>query len=307
MIRNIIYLDEQKLISLLSQVLEGFTESFIKTSTTLEEENTSQKGPVASGRIVAEAIKTGQSTVEHRVLHDYAFSIFEKYLTDNDLLNLINEHTNSENVSSDKPFIKVSATAKIIDAEKIIHLLTNFNELGAAVAHTTKHDERKELLAELEQLKAQEKNNSEKQKIAEKIKVASSIESWAKDLGLWYDPEFISGLIMLIDYGFNKQLEIHQRTQGIIFSSLLKNESLRESKELIVRKYSRITERKIVVIGTITQTNIPIADSTKADEINHLKEAVINMIDHIADMEKAFSGKLSNEIVIDPIAVYVEL
>jgi hypothetical protein len=38
-----------------------------------------------------------------------------------------------------------------------------------------------------------------------------------------------------------------------------------------------------------------------------MKEAVTNLVNHIAVIEGSLSGKASYEVVIDPIAVYVTL
>ena len=39
----------------------------------------------------------------------------------------------------------------------------------------------------------------------------------------------------------------------------------------------------------------------------NLKLALQNFVSALSDVEKAFTGKLENEIIIDPIAVYREL
>lgn len=77
----------------------------------------------------------------------------------------------------------------------------------------------------------------------------------------------------------------------------------------MIRKYSRKTEKSLVVLGLVTQTAVPTNTVTAGPDFKpaNMKEAVTNMIDHIALMESSLSGKIEHEIVIDPIAVYVSL
>lgn len=39
----------------------------------------------------------------------------------------------------------------------------------------------------------------------------------------------------------------------------------------------------------------------------YLKEAVMNLVEGLSEVESEFSGKLANEIIVDPIAIYREI
>jgi hypothetical protein len=97
-----------------------------------------------------------------------------------------------------------------------------------------------------------------------------------------------------------------------LFSSLLNRELLKESEISITKKHSRETEKEFSIFGIVTQLNsksdkINILNEKNAQENSSIKESLMNMISLFTDVERTFHGKLENEFVIDPIAVYREL
>jgi hypothetical protein len=132
---------------------------------------------------------------------------------------------------------------------------------------------------------------------------------FAKQNGLYQDPKFLKHLALVTEFGFSDQLEVQQRVGAQLFSACLKRQYLRESEDLIIRKYSRKTEKILVVLGVVTQSQC--ASENTGDEVAPegmtMKEAVTNLVNHIAAIEGSLSGKASYEVVIDPIAVYVTL
>ncbi|MCP4371392.1 MAG: hypothetical protein GY797_25230 [Deltaproteobacteria bacterium] len=79
---------------------------------------------------------------------------------------------------------------------------------------------------------------------------------------------------------------------------------------MLIRKYARYTEKAFVIFGIITQSQ-DLSDEKEIDqnenEPRNLKEAIINMVSKLYEVETTFTGRLKNEIIIDPIAVYREL
>ena len=131
----------------------------------------------------------------------------------------------------------------------------------------------------------------------------------AKQAGLYQDPKFLKHLALVTEFGFSDQLEVQQRAGELLFSACLKRQCLRESEDLIIRKYSRKTEKTLVVLGVVTQSRI--GPKTELDEVAPenmtMKEAITNIVNHIGAIEGSLSGKAPHEIVIDPIAVYFTL
>lgn len=308
MIRSILYLDEQKLYSLSSQVLEGVTE-YLLTQTNSDHETTeTQKGPVGSGRALADAIKNSTTSVERRVLHDHAFSLFEKRLLESDLVTdvVVTEATPQ---SQTRSFIRVTAPASFIDAAKLTSLLGVFNRLGEALACVTNNEAIQLAHAALEDAKGKTKDRTKLAELTKQAKALTDTAQLAKSTGLYQDPKFLESLALLTDFAFDGQLEVQQRLGPLLYSTPLKRESLREPEGLMIRKYSRNTERSLVVLGVITQTAIAPRTAVAGSDFKpqNMKEAVTNMVAHIAAMESTLSGKIEHEVLIDPIAVYVSL
>lgn len=305
MIRNIIYLDEEKMYSMSSQVFEGLTDYILKEVSSVTEKSEQQKGPIASGRALADAMILGEKSLEKRFLHDHSLSLFEGRLVELDILSDIDIDSCE---GSDRSFVRIKAPASFVDAAKMNALLSSFNELGEALTHITKFSEIEGIRVELEALKTP---SNEKQIIAQIRQIErefSNTTELAKKAGLQHDSKFLKNLALITKFGFSDQLELQQRIGARLYSACLKRECLRESDSLVVRKYSRRTEKELVVLGVVTQSEaekqpVPPLGTEKTTT----KEAVTNMVNHIAAMEEAMVGKAPYETVIDPIAVYVTL
>ena len=46
---------------------------------------------------------------------------------------------------------------------------------------------------------------------------------------------------------------------------------------------------------------------TQEKKYRHVKEAIMSLVEKLSIVESTFSGKLENEIIIDPIALYREI
>ncbi|MBK7952538.1 MAG: hypothetical protein IPK02_00355 [Candidatus Accumulibacter sp.] len=308
MIRSILYLDEQKLYSLSSQVLEGLTEYLLTETSSASEESETQKGPVASGKVLADAMKRSSTSVERRVLHDHALALFEdKLLASGQVVNVVNAPGSSNQVL--KSFIRVAAPASFIDAEKLNNLLGMFNRIGEALAYVTNNENIQAAHAALEAAKTGLKDKTKLAQLTKQAKELTDAAHLAKASGLYQDPKFLENLSLLTNFAFSDQLEVQQRVDDLLYSTPLKRDCLREPEGLLIRKYSRKTEKSLVVLGLVTQTAIPTNTKTAGPDFKpaNMKEAVTNMVDHIAAMESSLSGKIEREVVIDPIAVYVSL
>lgn len=308
MIRSILYLDEQKLYSLSSQVLEGLTEYLLTETSSAKEESETQKGPVASGKVLADAMKHSSTSVERRVLHDHALALFEDQLIKSgQVVDVQNELGSSTQTL--KSFIRIAAPASFIDAAKLNNLLRTFNRIGEALAYVTNHENIRAAYAAFETAKVRLKDKTKLAQITKQTKELTDAAYLAKTSGLYQDPKFLENLSLLTDFAFSDQLEIQQRVDDMLYSTLLKRDCLREPEGLMIRKYSRKTEKSLVVLGLVTQTAVPTNIKTAGPDFKpaNMKEAVTNMIDHIAVMESSLSGKMEKEVVIDPIAVYVSL
>lgn len=75
-IRLFLYLDQEKIMSLYSQMFEGVIESFLdrKESKKIDQEN--QKGPIGSGNILSDSKENTKETTEKKILNDHNFFYF---------------------------------------------------------------------------------------------------------------------------------------------------------------------------------------------------------------------------------------
>ncbi len=312
MIKSFIYLDEQKMYSLSSQLFEGITEYVVNEDSTGTEGSETQKGPVGSGKILADVIKSSSKEIEKKFLHDYSFTVFEKYLLEQGrVLEVATPFASLEELKAsvdEFSFVKIRAKAIFNDVEKITELFSSFNTIGEALAHMGAFERINELTLELKQLKGQTKDKNQKSKLDAEYKKLTNLPTLAKEQGLYQDPKFLKNLELLTKYGFSDQFEVQQKGGEALYTSCLKREFLRENEDLLVKKYSRKTEREVVVLGVISQafsgTEPEIDD--EADYPN-LKAALMNIVEHLTKVEGSISGKQDNELVIDPIAVYFEV
>jgi hypothetical protein len=73
----------------------------------------------------------------------------------------------------------------------------------------------------------------------------------------------------------------------------------------MVRKYGRRTERDLVIVGQVARSGASCATSPKVDGDN-LRGALLNMQEAIVGIDNALYNVLSNETIIDPLAIYVQ-
>ena len=284
MIKNFIYLDEYKMYSLSSQIFEGITEYLVNTDYKEEENNDSQKGNLGSGRILADIIKDGNKTEERKYLHDYSYILFEKYLVENNKvadINILNNDLNIVESCTNTSFIKIKGKATFNDMESLVSTLKDFNKLGKAFSY-------------MNIMKG--KGNNFK-----------NTEEYAKNNGLKLEPKFIESMTTLLEYGYDKQLEIQINHKEYLFSTNIKREYLREDEKLLIKRYSRETEKEFVLFGIVTQCQETITKDDIEKNNDNIKVAIMNMVTKLTDVETSFTGKLPHEIIIDPIAIYTEL
>ena len=74
-IKSFLYLDEYKMYSISSQLFEGLTEYVVHNERRENESSETQKGPMASGRILAEILSSSEQELSKKVLHDYSYTL----------------------------------------------------------------------------------------------------------------------------------------------------------------------------------------------------------------------------------------
>lgn len=309
MIKNIIYLDEDKMYSLSSQLFEGVTEYVLNEKSYDKSESEQQKGPINSGKIVGDILKNSERNTEKKFLNDYSYTLFEKELIkENKVIVASDENSDLKKLMEEKSFIKVTAKATFNDIDSLVSTLTDFNRMGKALTYVTNYQDINSVKEELSRVQKSKDERSKISEISAKLKDISNIDKKALEAGLQHDEEFLNDLSFLLEYGFQSQLEVQMNLLNNIVSANLNRAFLRESEDLVIRKYSRQTEVEFTLFGIITQYKKEQVSPPKIEgNPKTIKEAIMNMVAHVTNLEAAFTGRLSNEIIIDPIALYTEL
>jgi hypothetical protein len=290
-IRNFIYLDSEKLRSFSSQLFEGVTEQVVSHNSEANTETEQQKGPVASGRILGDIFATERSSSELKFLEDHAYSIFESKLDELKNLTVINQSTNVTKIKN--TFVKVVSRLQLNDLAASVGVLRQFNEMGEAVWRVTN-----------ESMTIQGPSG------ITKIAPDAEAKKKAGEMGLQLHKKVAESAAFLIDINFQDLFEVSMNVEDVLISAPMKRQFLREEESLLVHKYSRMTSFEFTLLGLVTQNGAERESEEDIPEVKdaeNLKTAMRYLAQHMRTMENAFGAPLSNEIIVDPIAVYSEI
>lgn len=315
-VKSFIYLDEYKMYSISSQIFEGLTEYVISHSKNSNEDLESQEGPMGSGRVLADIISRESSTEERKFLHDYSYNLFEEKLLEEKKVLQIDSKSIVESLAKldTYEFIKVRGRLLFSDVKLLNETIDEFNKLGEALVYITNFSNLDQLKQQYSVILPQGKNRNDKAFTKQSSKRLDDLSAVAKQLGMNMDQGFLDRLRFVLNYGYKDQLEVKiylstNNEETYLFSAPLKRVFLKEEEHLIVSKFSRYSEKEFVIFGMITQSGrnqltLPIKENANPEDI---KQAISQLVLGILNLEKQFTGKIENEIMIDPIAVYREL
>ena len=312
-IKSFIYLDEYKMYSISAQMSGGITDYLMSHQKSTTEEAEEQKGPVGSGQVVADILTSEAGTQEKRHLHDYNYTLFEEGLRKSNKVLDVSAANIDENIKQidNAGFVKVRSKVVFNDMNLIKSTLENFNQIGEALAYVSNFEEMEEVRNQVEKAAENIKDRNQKAKLKQQLKNSTNIGKLAKDLGLQQDAKFLQHLVFVLDYGFQDQFIVQMPMGQCTFSADCKRDDFRENEHSLVRKYSRFSEKEFVLVGTVAQSS---GEPIDYEEVNyedakplHPKEAIMALVGAHSLIESQFSGKLENEIIIDPIAIYREI
>jgi hypothetical protein len=302
--------------SISSQIFEGLTEYVISHSKNSDKDLESQEGPIGSGRVLADIISRESSTEERKFLHDYSYNLFEEKLFEEKKVLQIDSEGVVEflNKLGTYEFIKVKGRLLFSDVKLISETIDEFNELGEALVYITNFHNLDQLKQQYSTISPQVKNRNDKAFAKQSSKRLDDLSAIAKQLGMNMEQGFLDRLRFVLNYGYKDQLEVkvylsNNSDETYLFSAPLKRAFLKEEEHLIVSKFSRYSEKEFVIFGMITQSRgsqpaLPIKESASPEDI---KQAISQLVLGLLNLEKQFTGKVENETMIDPIAVYREL
>ncbi|TLP59048.1 MULTISPECIES: DUF6414 family protein [Pseudomonas] len=301
--KNFIYLDRFKVYSLSSQLMSGVTEYILEEKQQSLQENEEQKGPVGSGRIIAEIIEKTASSVEKKFLHDYAYSLFESRLKeDNKLLDLTGlTYSDVLGSVSHGQLVKVKGKAKIVDYLEVVRSLKAMESIMPSLGVVTSNDERTLLAENLDSL-----SGAAKSEAIGRLKKLNDIKNFRQSEHTNF---FQKHLSEVMEYAFDGALELEVGFDGYKVSADLNRDHLREPINTVVKKYSRFTEVEFCMVGVVTQVGAvePVPEADEVTEEHNMREAISITTAAIAGLERSFRCRPDNEIIVDPIAIFTEL
>ncbi len=314
-IKSFIYLDSYKLYSISSQIFEGLTESVIEYTGKEALTSESQKGPIASGKIIGDILKNSEGRKEIKYLYDYAYILFEKALIENEKVNVYGYGDTTSVKVGEKPFIKIKGKIKFKDSKKTINTFKEFNRIGEALSYVTTYSSQGQIKRGIDEKVNSITDRNQKVRVRAKLEaeVKANLRTAMESNGLHMDEKYLEKMAEILEYGYKDAFEIEMpfkmEDNVAIISCLLNREYLRENENLIINKYSRATEREITLFGIETQKYGPKikSENEKNEGVKSLKQSMSAMTDAIIAVEDNFIGKEENEIIIDPIAIYLEL
>ncbi|ROO49145.1 DUF6414 family protein [Vibrio crassostreae] len=305
MIKNFIYLDEQKLYSFSSQLFEGVTEYSLKQHSIEEAEEDTQKGKFASGLAIASAVKEASSSTSKKFLHDYAFNLFEEEITRTGYLqdvSAVNPVSFDEICNSGKSFIRIRAKGKFVDTQEVQELMKHFNELGKAILNAQIADQYRKL----EILKTQNKNSKAAKELQSQID--THIRDNLAQAQLSMPKQVLEGLDLILNQFGDELIRFQQFCGEVEFSSLMERDYFKDSIKSVCKKYARKTAREFIVLGTISHSHdtqeVAISPiPTTASMTKH----IIGLSETLYNFDQVFASKGEQEIIIEPIAIYTEI
>lgn len=289
MIHNFVYIDSEKLRSMSSQLFEGVTEYILKKNSENEETGDSQKGPIGSGQILGDIFRRGSSSTELKFLEDHAYVLFEKRLMEDGLIDVINGHTGPLS-SPTKPFVSVTGQMTLHDVKEVLRLVSNFNEFGEALYRISNQND-------IETgSKGKPLNDNE-------------VRFRAKQLGMQIDKKFADAVAVTLRWGYQDLIEAQMLVGETLFTAPLKRASLREAEDMLVQKFSRRSQLDFTMLGMVTRRGTDAVASAPPEprDAESVKEGLQIVLDHMLELESMFTGPRSNEVVVDPVAIYMSV
>jgi len=306
-VKSFVYLDEYKMYSLSSQLMQGVTDYILKKDSHTETDSEQQAGKFTSGRVMGEIIESTSSNYEKKFLHDYAYSLFENKLEElSKLVSVGSTFTRKEVLEcvSHNQILKIKGKAKFVDFVEMVKSMRSMGTISQSLGIVTSNTERTEAFENISKVSSSRK--AEMQSAQNLLKELCDVKNYA---AASHETFYQKHLADVLEFSFGDTLELAMSFPDFRVSADLNRENLRESVHATVKKYSRFTEVEFVLLGVVTQIGdlSPHPESEEITEDHTMREAINISTAALASLENSFRLRSKDEIIIDPIAVYVEL
>lgn len=312
--KSFVYLDEYKMYSLSSQLMEGVTDFVVSESSSKGSEEESQQGPFNSGRKMASIIETTSGNVEKKFLHDYAYALFEEKLQESGKINSVTSGNSFSDIASDsqgRRFIRIKAKASFLDAVDVMKSMESLVDIQEAISIISVNDEREALIDELLEISG---NNAKRARFSQ---VKQALESLSKPQvpkeKAANDRLHYKNTSAVLEHGFKRRLDLSMDMRDCRVDADLKRDCLKDPEDFVFKTYSRVTDVELVLLGMVTQC-LPYQGEEREEEEEDEEDSggkLSEMIRHttagLQKLEAHFHRAAVNQIIVHPIAVYLEL
>lgn len=251
-IKEFIYLDTEKVKSILSQLEEGLPISANET-TKIDSEFGGTFGTGFLNWLKAETssnILSSNQNDETKILHDYMYNYIEKELTDNEKLLKLHSATKQNNKLpkdlNENSFVLLECKIKINDYNQILSILENMNDLNVAL--------------QVLSINANPLQNGVWENVETELKVRSQL----------LNEDFVKSAKLFIEHFYKNKLIItcfpYEKNNFLSFNGPLKREYLRDDINDIIFKYGRSPSVKWYVFGKISSIENPHKKTESADK-----------------------------------------
>lgn len=294
-LKNIVYIDYDKVYSLSAQLFEGLVHtatqkkeiSFQDTETIIVKERTSSD---------SEEDRNTLSTIINP--HDYHYLKFEKEIASQNKILIIDSDEIDQNLLLNSQFVKIKAKINLIDYSKLKFTTKNFTKIGHAINYVHRNEE----LQALDELLKKTQGVDKRKVQAAKDKVTDEI----KESSMYSQKEYLEKLSEVLDFAYGDDVEITQNIGNLSATSFFSKDFFKLPLEMFIKRYSRKTIKEFTIVGTITQ--ISIAQHIEEETLpENMRIAARKMSDALYAVESTFCTPLKNEVFVEPIAMYTEI
>lgn len=290
-IRDFVYVDVERLKSIIAQVEEGVADSTVSSQARTQEASGSIEGGVfglfKGGSNVAALWQKQVS--ETRSLHDYIYNKVESTLLKHDLLLSLPEDASDSDSArtslTDTSFFLANGRVMINDFSQMRLILDNFNAIGKFLARAQAQSE-----------------PSEKQKRAARRTAEQNLK---------LDPEWIKGFSVFFDTFYKDRVVIklvpYSSDPSFRLVGNLNVDFLRDPIESITYKYGTSPTSSWTMFGQVAA--IPPLEGWQPLSLiggAQIEAAFQNMFDQMRQVEIMAQSVVHPEVAVTPIAVYRE-
>ncbi len=296
-IRDFIYLDTERIKSLISQLEEGVVESFSKSLGATSTMKSVIKGgiPLVGGAEGGLEYLWKRDNNENKTLHDFIYTKLEDILLRDRFLKQIKSspHASAVAVSefrsslSSTQFLLIDAHVELSDYLRVKRMIEKFNEIGRFVAWAS--------------ASSAGKNRQEVEKIFQ-----ASLKAGSQ--GIQIDKQIQEGIPLVIRELLGEKLFISANPFGsecgFNFVGVLRPEFLREEVSNLLFKYGSLPSESWRICCQVASLSPNSRRESEQGEVGQLRKSFSKMFASLRGIDAIMQPYGPRDITVTPIAVY---